>query len=136
MAVFVATDYDIVIGGTNLSDRITAVDLPVEVDTQESTNFDSSGWKENTPGLKSGSITIGFNQDFAASETDATLWPLLGTATTIVVKPTSSAVGSTNPSFTGSFVVTSLTPVAGKVGDLATQNVTWPLTGALTRATS
>lgn len=135
MAIFVATDYSVSIGGTDLSDHIVAVDLPVEAETQDSTAF-GDDWREQTPGLKSGSVTIGFQQDFAASEVDATLWPLLGTATTIIVKPTSGTIGATNPAYTGSFVVSQLQPIAGQIGNLASMNVTWPLSGELARDTT
>lgn len=135
MAIFVATDFVITVGGVDLTDHITAVDLPVEAETQDSTAFGDE-WREHTPGLKSGSVTIGFHQDYAASEVDATLWPLLGDPTTVVVRPASGAVSATNPQYSGSFVVTQLRPVAGTVGSLATMNVTWPLSGALTRATA
>lgn len=136
MAVFVATDYQITIGGVDLSDRLTSVELPIESDDVDTTAFGGAGWRSRTGGLKSGSITLNFNQDFAAGETDATLWPLFNTSTTVVVKPTTAAVSVTNPSYTGSFLVNSITPIAGSVGDLATQSLTWPLSGALTRTTA
>jgi hypothetical protein len=131
----VTTDHSVTIAGVDLSDHITAVELPVEVETQDSTAMGDT-WRESTAGLKSGSVTIGFHQDYAASEVDATLWDNLGTAVTIVVKPTSSAVSATNPSYSGSFIVTQTSPVAGTIGELNVLSVTFPLTGALTKATS
>ena len=81
-------------------------------------------------------MQIEFHQDFAASNVEATVYPLIGSTTTVVVKPTSSAVGATNPSYTFSALVSSWSPVAGSVGDLATVSVTWPISGAITKATS
>lgn len=135
MAKFVATDYKITLNGTNLSTSLAAVELPIEVEEQETTAFGSS-WRTRIAGLKSGSITLEFHQDFGSSAVDATLWPLLGTNGTVVVTPTSSSVSATNPSYTGEFLVTQYSPFASTVGDLATLSVTWPLTGALTRATA
>lgn len=135
MAKFVATDYKITINGTNFSTSLASVELPIEVEEQETTAFGSS-WRTRIAGLKSGSITLEFHQDFAASAIDATLYPLLGTNATVVVSPTSTAVSSTNPSYSGEFLVTSYTPFNSTVGDLATVSITWPLTGALTRATA
>lgn len=135
MAKFVATDYKVTLNGANLSTSLASVELPIEIDEQETTAFGSE-WRTRIAGLKSGSITLEFHQDFAAGAIDATLWPLLGTNATVVVVPTSGTVTASNPSYTGTFLVTQYTPYASTVGDLATLSVTWPLTGALTRATA
>jgi hypothetical protein len=135
LAKFIATDYKVLINGTNFSTSLASVELPVEIDEQEVTAFGSS-WRTRIAGLKSGSITLEFHQDFGAGAIDATLWPLLGTNATVSVSPTSSTVSATNPTFTGEFLVTQYTPYASTVGDLATLSVTWPLNGALTRATA
>lgn len=135
MAKFIATDYKVTINGANFSTSLASVELPIEVDEQETTAFGSS-WRTRVAGLKSGSITLEFHQDFGASSVDATLYPLLGTNATVVVTPTSGTVTATNPSYTGEFLVTSYTPYASTVGDLATLSVTWPLNGELTRATA
>ena len=135
MAKFVATDYKVTINGTNLSTSLASVELPIEIDEQETTAFGSE-WRTRIAGLKSGSITLEFHQDFAAGAIDATLWPLLGTNATVVVVPTSGTITASNPSYTGTFLVTQYTPYASTVGDLATVSVSWPLSGALTRATA
>ena len=135
MAKFVATDYKVTINGTNLSTSLASVELPIEIDEQETTAFGSE-WRTRIAGLKSGSITLEFHQDFAAGALDSILWPLLGTNATVVVVPTSGTVTASNPSYTGTFLVTQYTPYASTVGDLATVSVSWPLTGALTRATA
>ncbi len=135
MAKFVATDYKITINGTNFSTSLASVELPIEVEEQETTAFGSS-WRTRIAGLKSGSITLEFHQDFGASSVDATLYPLLGTNATVVVTPTSASVSATNPSYSGEYLVTQYSPFSSTTGDLATLSVTWPLSGALTRATA
>lgn len=135
MAKFVATDYKVTINGTNLSTSLASVELPIEIDEQETTAFGSE-WRTRIAGLKSGSITLEFHQDFASGALDSILWPLLGTNATVVVVPTSGTVTSSNPSYTGTFLVNQYTPYASTVGDLATVSVSWPLSGALTRATA
>jgi hypothetical protein len=135
LAKFVATDYKVTINGGTVSSSLASVELPIEIDEQETTAFGSE-WRTRIAGLKSGSITLEFHQDFAAGALDSILWPLLGTNATVVVTPTSTAVSASNPSYTGTFLVTQYTPYASTVGDLATVSVTWPLTGALTRATA
>ncbi len=135
MAKFVATDYKITINGANFSTSLASVELPIEVEEQETTAFGSS-WRTRIAGLKSGSITLEFHQDFGASAVDATLYPLLGTNATVVVQPTSATVSATNPTYTGTYLVTQYSPFTSTVGDLATLSVTWPLSGELTRATA
>jgi hypothetical protein len=109
--------------------------LPIEIEEQDTTSFGSE-WRTRIAGLKSGSITLEFHQDFGAAAIDSILWPLLGTNGTVSVSPTSATVSATNPSFTGQFLVTQYSPFASTVGDLATLSVSWPLNGALTRATA
>jgi predicted secreted protein len=135
LAKFVATDYNITINGTNFSTSLASVELPIEVEEQETTAFGST-WRTRIAGLQSGSITLEFHQDFAAAAIDSTLYPLLGTNATVTVRPAGSVTSATNPSFSGTFLVTQYSPFASTVGDLATLSVTWPLTGALTRATA
>jgi len=92
--------------------------------------------RERTPGLVDNSVTFEFHQDFAASSVEATIYPLLGTVTAVVVKPTTSAVSATNPTYTFDAVVSEWTPLNGAVDELATASVTWPVTGAIAKATA
>lgn len=135
MAKFVATDYNITIGGTDFSASLAAVTLDVSAEEQETTSFGDS-WRERISGLKDASVSLDFHQDFGAASVDATLWPLLGGTVAIVVKPTASSVSATNPSYTFTALVTEYQPFASSVGDLATLSVTWPVTGAVTRGTA
>jgi hypothetical protein len=52
------------------------------------------------------------------------------------ILPNGTAVGTANPKYTGSLIVTDWTPVAGAVGELLTASVTWPITGAIAKATA
>jgi hypothetical protein len=135
MAKFVATDHKITINGTNFSDSLNSVDLTIQADEVDTTTF-GGAWKTVTGGLRSGSLTLNFYQDFGAASVDATLWPLLNTAATVVISPTSTAVSATNPSYTAVCLVSQYQPFASTVGDLATLSVTWPTSGTVTRATA
>ena len=136
MAIFVATDFNVSINGsTALSSYLTQVELKATATDVTTTAFGSS-FVTRVAGLKEGSLTLTFNQDYAASTVDATLFPLLGNNATVVIKPTSSAVGTSNPSYSAVCLVTDLTPISGQIGDLATLSLTWPTTGAITRATA
>jgi hypothetical protein len=136
MAIFVATDFSVSINGsTALASYLTQVELKTTANDVTTTAFGSQ-WVTRVAGLKEGSLTLQFNQDYAASTVDATLYPLLGTNATVVIKPTSTAVSASNPAYTAICVVNDLTPVSGNIGDLATFSVTWPTTGAVSRATA
>lgn len=135
MAVFVATDYKITINGTNLSDHIVQAQLSIESNEVETTSFGNT-WRTRVGGLKNGSLTLQFQQDFAAGKVDALIWPLIGTDATVVITPSSTAVSATNPSYTALASVLAYEPFNSNVGDLATVSVTWPVNGAVTRATA
>lgn len=92
-------------------------------------------WVTATGGLKSGTLTIEFLDDFAASEVDATLWPLFGTVTTFAVRPDAGSVSATNPTYSGSVFIAQHT-LGGSVGDLAMKSLTFPTSGTVTRATA
>jgi hypothetical protein len=136
VAKFVATDYNVTINGANFSNDLAAVTLDITAEEQETTAFGST-FRSRVGGLKDASITLDFHQDFGAASVDATLWPLLGTNATVVIKPTSGTITATNPTYTGVFLVTEYQPYASSVGDLATLSVSWPLaSGSVTRATA
>lgn len=137
MAKLVLTDVVTTIGGTDYSANINQVEISVSADQVDTTAFGSTGgWRTSVSGLKAGTFTVSFHTDFAAAAIDSVLWPLFGTNATVVVKPAGTAVGTANPSYTFVVNVNSLTPISGAVGDLAVANVTWPITGAVTRATA
>lgn len=135
MAKFAATDYAITINGTAFSTNLNSVELALEADELETTAFGGE-WRTRISGLKSGSLTLNFMQDFGAGSVDAVLWPLFGSNATVVIKPTSSATGTTNPAYTAVCLVSQYSPFASSVGDIATLSVTWQTTGTVSRATA
>ena len=135
MAKFAATDYKVTINGTNLSTSLNSVELALESDDLETTAFGTT-FRERIGGLKSGSLTLQFMQDFAASSVDATLFPLYNTLATVVITPTSSTVSASNPSYTAVCLINSYSPMASSIGDIATFSITVPTSGTVTRATS
>ena len=135
MAVFALTSEYTALNGSDRSADIKSSVLTVDVAELDTTDFASSGWTEVIGGLKSGTLAIEFQDDVAASAIDSILWPLLGTVVTFEVRGTSSAVGTSNPKYTGSVLITQAS-IGGAVGELATKSLTFPTTGAVTRATS
>jgi hypothetical protein len=136
MASFALIDFAMTINSVNLSDHNTKATLNVKVDDLENTAFGTSGWKTRLGGLKEFSLSLEFNQDFAASNVDATLWAALGTVVAFTGKATSGANSATNPQYSGSVLISEYTPFDNSVGELAKVSVTFPGSGALARATS
>jgi hypothetical protein len=69
---------------------------------------------------------------------DALLFPLVGsTAVPVVIRAASTAVaGTANPHYSFNALITNWTPVNGAVGELNTADVTFPISGAITRSTA
>lgn len=136
MAAFALVNPYVSLASNDLTNYVRAVTLDVTVDEADTTNAGSSSWKTMVGSLKGGSISLTFNQDVAASALDSIMWPLLGTSVAFEIRATTSAVGTSNPKWTGSCIVTGWQPVAGSVGDTAQVSVSFPTTGTITRATS
>jgi|TARA_R100001163_G_C5047176_1_gene184358 hypothetical protein len=135
MAIYMNETVTVTVNSVDLTDHITSIDFTESVSEIETTAMGDAN-VTRIGGLKDGSVSISWHQDFASSEVYATLNPLLGTTTTVVVKPTSGAVSATNPSKSVSCLVTELPFVSGAVGELATFDTSWPFTGVVTTATS
>jgi len=136
MAKQVATSVVVKIGGVDLSQYVASVNLTTNTAEINTTNFASGGAQERVAGLKDSSLQISFMQDFAAAAVEATVYPLIGSTAAFVVNPSATAASSTAPNYSGTVVVTSWSPVAGAVGELLTADVTWPITGAVAKATA
>jgi hypothetical protein len=135
MAKFYAQDYKITVGTTNLSTSINSVTLDITADEIETTAFGST-YRTRIGGLKSGSVSLDFMQDFAAGSVDALLFPLMGSTVAVKISPLSTAVSATNPEYRFDCLVTQYQPYAGSIGDLATLSVSWPTTGDIVRGTA
>ncbi len=108
MARIVLTNAYVVFGTTDLSDHIASVTL----------------------------VSFEFHQDYATSSVEQTIYPLLGTAVTVSVKPVNTTTSTVNPNYAFSALISEWTPLNGTVGELATASVTWPISGAITKTTS
>ena len=133
MAKLVLTDANITLGGTDISSDVAAVTLTSSAAEVETTAF-GQGAVTRTGGLKDNSVTLEIHQEYSSIE--GLVYPLIGSTATIVIKPNGTAVGTANPSYTATVLVTEWTPVNGAVGDLATVDVTWPISGTITKSTS
>ena len=137
MAKYVVTGNKVTINGVDLSASIARAELAINVADVDATDFASGGYTELVGGLKSGSVSIDFHQDYASASVDATIYPLIGSiATAVIIAGNGTAASSTTPAYTATVLVNGWNPVAGAVGDLATVSVTWPTSGAISKATA
>jgi len=135
VAKFSAVDFDISIGGTDFSDSLAAVTLDISREQLETTSFGNTA-RTYIAGLEDASVTLSFHQDFASGSVDEFVNSNLGGTVAVVIKPTSASVSSTNPSYSFDALVVQSTPFSSNVGDLATQDLTWPVSGGVTRGTA
>lgn len=137
MAMMVLTAaYVSVTGPGTLHDRCSKAELTIDVEEKDTTTFASSGWKECLGGLKSGTLALTLKQDIIDDGLDEDFWAILGTVVAFEVRLTQSSVGVSNPKYTGSILVKEWKPLNGQVGDVAEVEVSFPTSGAVTRATA
>lgn len=137
MAKYIVTGNKVSINGVNLSSSIARAELVMNVADVDTTSFGSAGYTELLGGLKSGTMSIDFHQDYAAASVEATIYPLIGTlATAVIIGGNGTAAGSVTPAYTATVLINNWSPVAGAVGDLSTVSVTWPTSGIITKATA
>jgi hypothetical protein len=134
MAVLALINPQITIAGVNMSAFITMAALDLDAVELNTTNFGSGGWETFIAGLKKGDVKVAFNDDFAATTVDDRLWAWFGTVQTFAIKAVAAANSATNPEYQTSVLVSKMTPLDGKVGDLANQSVTWKTSGPVVRA--
>lgn len=136
MAKIVFTDCFVSVAGNDISDHVTSVTVNYSADTPEDTAFGDTAHVFAAGGLKNWSMDLEIQVDFAASQVDSIMFPLVGTEVAMIVRPTSSAVSATNPNYTGQGIVASYPPIVGSVGELGTSTCNVVAAGTLTRATS
>ena len=133
MAKIILTDVVVVLNTTNtISDHVASVTLTTDVAEVATTAFGDTAITR-VGGLKDNSVQFEFHQDFAAANLESIVYPLIGTVVPIAIKPTSGAISTTNPEYQFNALISSWSPIAGAVGDLATVSVTWQISGAITK---
>ena len=126
----------------DLTDHVVSLTINRQYDELDVTAMGASG-HAFIAGLESSTISVDFLNDDATAQVMTTLNALVGTnakfkilQTTVPGTPTTGTPSATNPLYSGLVLVNKLTPVAGKVGDVAMQSLTFTVSGAITVATS
>ena len=135
MAKLVLTNATVSLNASDISSSVAAITISTSAAEVPTTNFGSGGAVTRVAGLIDNSVTLSMHNDYNAI--DGLIFPLIGsTAVTMVIKSSTAAVSTANPSYTFSVLCTEWTPVNGAVGELNTADVTWPISGTITKATA
>lgn len=89
---------DVEVDGVDLTGFCTAATVTHRFEALDNTTFGQTD-RSYVAGLGNHEATLTLLLTYPANETYATLFALVGTTTTIIVKPTSAAVSATNPGF-------------------------------------
>jgi hypothetical protein len=135
MAKLVFNNPKITINSVDLTDQIAQVSLDMTFAEVETTAFGNTA-VTRVAGLGDHSFGASFHQDFAASEVEASIYPLLGTTTEVTIKAVNSTTATDNPLYTFTVLVSQWAPIAGAVGELLTADITWPVSGGITKTFS
>jgi len=114
----------VTVGATDLTDQCRSATLTVHYDELESTAFGNTS-RVYTAGLGDHTLELELYMSYAATETYATLKSLVGTATTVILKPTSGADGATNPGMTLTGTYLSELPHVFTLGELSVITVSF-----------
>jgi hypothetical protein len=123
------------INSVDLSDQCTSATLLNVIEALDQTAFGSTS-RTYTAGLANNEVTLTLYMSYAAAETYATLNTLVGTRTTVEIRPGVGASSATNPTLTLTDCYLESLPVANMaLGELSTIDIT--LTGGtLTKVTT
>ena len=129
----------VTINSVALTDQCTSATVNYVYEQLETTSFGDTARKFGgaaVTSLQNNSIEVELYQSYAASETEATIFGLVGITTNIVVAPASGTATATNPIYTltGCYLE-SHTPINASLGELSTITLSFA-GGVLTKAVS
>lgn len=130
------------INAVNLTDQATEATLTFAYDQLETSAFGDVARKFGgaaVTSLQNNTFEVTLFQSYEASETEATIYGLVGITTTITVSPTAAGLvtpTATSPKYTltGCYLAEH-TPISASLGELSTITLTFA-GGALTKAVS
>lgn len=110
--------------GVDLSDHVESIEVSFEVEDVDLSAMGSTS-RVHGPGLRNDRITLNLFQDFAPGKVHQTVNPYVGSSTgaVMVIKPTTAAVSTVNPSFTATCSPFGYSPLAGSVGEASQTSI-------------
>ena len=129
----------LVINAVDLQNQCTSATINYVYEQLETTAFGDTARKygaSTVTSLQNNSIEVELYQSYAASETEATIFGLVGITTNVIVAPASGIATATNPIYTltGCYLE-SHTPINASLGELSTITLSFA-GGVLTKAVS
>jgi hypothetical protein len=137
--VYFANSPQFTLGSYSLSECVQSLTLTLNYEQLDVTTSGDAA-RTYLKGLAAHTIsgTLYLDQDgtVAANNSRAVLNSLKGTTAAFVIKYSSAATSTDNPSYSGSCFVNNFTPVNGAVGDVAQVEFSFDVTTDVTIATS
>jgi len=119
MAKIVLTNAKLLVNAVDLSSYVRQISIDYSAAEVESTAMGNAG-QARIAGLLDWSMDVTLAQDWALTEVDATLFPLVGAAFFAVeARPVNTGRSTTNPAYVGNGILPSYKPIGQKVGALA-----------------
>ena len=130
---------NVTINSVGLQDQCTSATLNYVLEQLETTAFGDTARSygaSTVTSLQNNSVEIELYQSYEASETEATIYGLVGIQTTVIVAPATGVASGTNPIYTlTNCYLSAHTPINASLGELST--ITLSFTGGvLTKAVS
>jgi hypothetical protein len=128
---------NVTINSVDLRDQCTSATLNYVYEQLETTAFGDTARKfgaSSVTSLQNNSVEVELYQSYAGSETEATIYGLVGITTNVVLAPATGVASATNPIYTltGAYLE-SHTPINASLGELSTITLTFT-GGVLTKA--
>lgn len=132
----VAKNWFVSFNGTDISNSVETVSLGRTRGNGEITAF-GDDYEKWAPGLKAFSFSAGMFQDYDAAAIESILEPLYsaGTIFTIIVRPDTGVVSTSNPQFTFTAFITDL-PIDGTLKSVEKMTMTVSNSTALVKTTA
>lgn len=131
----VLIDPVVTVGGTALP-KVKAIEIKESAADLDDTSADDGGRKVHAAGLVDGTCRIMFNQGWGTNSSDELLSTKLGQEVEIVARPKGSSTSATNPTYTFDILVLETTLMGGQIGDIMTDDITYPIQGAIVKTTA
>jgi hypothetical protein len=139
MGAYYLSNPVVTINSVDITSQCTSAVVNYVKEQLETTAFGDTARKfgaATSISLENNSIEVELYQSYAAGETEATIFGLVGITTNVVVAPASGVASATNPIYTltGCYLE-SHTPINASLGELSTVTLVFA-GGDLTKATS
>ena len=136
MAIIYQGDAEIEIGSTSIALNCNNVTIELGQDALDATVMGNTG-RKMVGGLQSVNVSATVFLEYGSNSVEALIYAEVGQGdTTLVIRPSSAAVGVGNPEFTiSNCMIAAYSPVSTTVGDLSTMTMT-ATAGTWVRATS